>query len=376
MLHRRNNIERERSNYQSHLRHFLPIFVCFTFSQLLSSSFAFTPSSLGHHRKQFSIQQYIGYSPTIPSSSVIILQSSKHETYIKQQQQPLNNSTDYDPISPSTRQQSISEKKEQNIGPKHIAIICDGNSRWAKQFISSSLSNILDDSALTRFGHSKGASRVISTIQQLKLKHPNVNYVTMYGFSTENWTRSKQEIADLWNVFEDFSTIFHTWAMEHHVRVRILGDLSDDRLPDSLRQSLIKLQEDTTPTTINNMEDDDIPSLTFSLAINYGGRQDIINASRKMVNLISKGEMSMDDLDKNDVLEGFLSTSGIPDPDLVIRTGGEQRLSNFLIWNCAYSELYFTDTLWPDFDEDEMKAAIDWYINRDRRFGGRADQSR
>ena len=156
---------------------------------------------------------------------------------------------------------------------------------------------------------------MISTIQHLKLEHPIVDYVTMYGFSTENWTRSKQEIADLWNVFEGFSNNFRGWAMEHNVRVRILGDISDDRIPDSLRQSLIKLQEDTTPT-MNNMDEDDIPSLTFSLAINYGGRQDIINASRKMVNLISNGEMSMDDLDKNDVLEGFLSTSGIPDPGM------------------------------------------------------------
>ena len=142
-----NSIERERSNYHRHLRHFLSISII-TFSQLLSSSSAFTPSLA--YQKQFSIKQRIGCSHTIPSSSIIILQSSKHETYIKQ---PVNNSTEYD-LSSSTQQQSISEKKEQNRGPKHVAIICDGNSRWAKQSISS-LSNILDDSSITRFGHSK-----------------------------------------------------------------------------------------------------------------------------------------------------------------------------------------------------------------------------
>lgn len=295
----------------------------------------------------------------------------------------------------------VKEPLRQNIGPNHIAFICDGNSRWSKRKKTSSSNNnnniSSDDQqnfeinkndqnksySQSFWGHSKGASNVINLIKHIQQNHPSsINYVTMYAFSTENWSRGEKEIKDLWNVIETFSTRFYDWALRYNVRVKIIGDLNDDRIPSSLRDKLMKLEIDTYcafqryNAGSRNSIDSDNSGLTLSIAINYGGRKDIINASLKLAELISRGEIILsDDNESNDDVEtiftNLLSTSSIPDPDLIIRTGGEQRLSNFLIWNCAYSELYFSNVLWPDFDEKELDNAIEWYCSRERRFGGR-----
>ena len=177
---------------------------------------------------------------------------------------------------------------------------------------------------------------------------------------------------------ETFSTKFYDWALKYNIRVKVIGDLNDCRIPSSLREKMMKLEIDSHTSFQGKLSDDDIrddvDGLTLSIAINYGGRKDIIDASLKLAELLSRGEVVLSN-DNNDEIEStftnLLSTSSIPDPDLIIRTGGEQRLSNFLIWNCAYSELYFSDVLWPDFDEHELDMAIEWYQGRERRFGGR-----
>lgn len=184
---------------------------------------------------------------------------------------------------------------------------------------------------------------------------------TFYGFSTENWKRTPEEIRDILYVMEQTARKFYGRAIAEHVRVKILGDLEDPRIPDGLREILQKLEQDTF----------ELPStLTVCIAINYGGRQDILNASLKMAQAIADGELNADEVTEDD-FSSLLFTSDIPDPDLMIRTGGEKRLSNFLLWNCAYSELYFSPDLWPDFDEASIAEALEWYSTRSRRFGGR-----
>ena len=306
----------------------------------------------------------------------------------------------------SEQKEGDQQSKIQNC-PNHIAIICDGNSRWSRrnpnnmkeddhdqndtqlQFdhdqSNNNNSNNDNNYSSTFWGHSRGAFNVINLIKHIQKEYSSsVNYVTMYAFSTENWSRGDNEIKDLWNVIETFSNKFYHWALKHNIRVKIIGDLNDDRIPMSLRDRLMTLEidshrsfESSSTTSRNNSND----GLTLSIAINYGGRKDIINASLKLAELISRGEIILsnngnntendNDDDIESVFANLLSTSSIPDPDLIIRTGGEQRLSNFLIWNCAYSELYFSDVLWPDFNEVELDKAIHWYGCRERRFGGR-----
>ena len=246
--------------------------------------------------------------------------------------------------------------------PRHVAFICDGNSRWAtKRGLPASA------------GHAAGADRLLKCLQSLR--SVGVECCTMYGFSTENWKRPEKEIKDILMVVEETGKRFHRRAVEEGVRVRILGDLDDDRIPTSLRQTLRAL-EDATHTETSGVVDGsghDNDKLTVCLAINYGGRQDILQAARQLAESIASGDIDPDELTEDDVSDS-LYTSGIPDPDLVIRTGGDQRMSNFLLWNTAYTELYFTDTLWPDFDEACVLKAIDWYGTRNRRFGGRKDE--
>lgn len=237
----------------------------------------------------------------------------------------------------------------ENTIPRHVAFICDGNSRWA-------LARGLPASA----GHLAGADRLIDTLETLK--RSGVECCTFYGFSTENWKRSDAEIRDILYVMEQTARKFYDKAVKEHVRVKILGDLEDSRIPRGLQEILYKLERDTadfSPTT-----------LTVCIAINYGGRQDILNASVKLSQAIASGELKEDQVTEDD-FSSLLYTSDIPDPDLMIRTGGEKRLSNFLLWNCAYSELYFSQDLWPDFDEASILEALEWYSSRSRRFGGR-----
>ena len=242
--------------------------------------------------------------------------------------------------------------KHQSLGdntvPRHVAFICDGNSRWAQaRGLPASV------------GHLAGADRLIDCLQMLK--GTDIEYCTFYGFSTENWKRSPEEIRDIMFAMEQTARKFYDRAIEDNVRVRILGDLLDPRIPNSLRNILQKLERDTSELS---------STLTVCIALNYGGRQDILNASVKMAQAIASGELNAEEVTEDD-FSSFLYTSGIPDPDLMIRTGGEKRLSNFLLWNCAYSELYFSQDLWPDFDESSICEALEWYSLRSRRFGGR-----
>ena len=239
-------------------------------------------------------------------------------------------------------------EQSENIIPRHVAFICDGNSRWAQ-------ARGLPASA----GHYMGADQLISCLHTLK--RTGVEFCTFYGFSTENWKRSSKEIRDILFIMEQTARKFYDKAIQEGIRVKILGDLEDPRIPDGLRGILQKLENDTYRRD---------STLTVCLGINYGGRRDMINASISLAKAIASGELTADDVTEDD-FSSLLCTSGIPDPDLMIRTGGEKRLSNFLLFELCYSELYFSTALWPDFDDASILEALDWYSSRSRRFGGR-----
>ena len=242
--------------------------------------------------------------------------------------------------------------------PNHIAFVCDGNSRWAER-----------RGLPAAIGHATGADRVIDILQVLK--DTGVRVCTLYGFSTENWKRSEAEIKAILSVMESSAKQLSERAIRENVRVRILGDIEDDRLPESLVKTLVKLESDTKDSASHSTRGGEDLKLTVCIAVNYGGRQDIVRACREVVRLASTtGNISPQDVDE-ELVSSCLSTRRLPDPDLIVRTGGESRLSNFLLWNAAYAELYFTDTLWPEFGEKELKDALLWYGQRSRRFGGR-----
>jgi len=224
--------------------------------------------------------------------------------------------------------------------PNHIAIIMDGNGRWAKQ------------RDLPRFeGHRAGVENMRSVIEyfnQLQLK-----YLTLYGFSTENWNRPEEEITGLLNLLEEIIDKETLKLHRRGVRLRHLGQL--DRLPQNLQVAINRAAELTKNNT----------GMNLSFAFNYGGRTEIVDAVRR---LIAEG-IPPESVDEK-LFNSYLYTAGLPEVDLVIRTGGELRLSNFLIWQAAYSEYYFTKVLWPDFDSKEIDQALLSYSQRQRRFGG------
>ena len=230
--------------------------------------------------------------------------------------------------------------------PQHVAFVCDGNSRWAR-------ARHLPAAA----GHAAGADRLVKVLDGLTAA--GVSYATMYGFSTENWKRPASEINDILRVVEETARKFYNRAIQECVRVRILGDLTDERLPRSLVEVLQRLERDTAMAE----------GVTLCLAINYGGRRDIVNAAKCLAARLVDGSLDGDCTEET--FASLLSTAGIPDPDIMIRTSGESRLSNFLLWNLAYTELYFTDVLWPDFDEACLSDALSWYAQRRRRYGAR-----
>jgi undecaprenyl diphosphate synthase len=224
--------------------------------------------------------------------------------------------------------------------PTHIAIIMDGNGRWAER------------RGLPRFeGHLAGIKSVRSTVKCLN--QYQIKYVTLYGFSTENWERPRDEVINLFRLLEE---VADKEALEFHklgVKIRHLGRLED--LPKGLRQAINRAIELTKNNT----------GMTLSLAFNYGGRTEILDAVRAII-AESVSPQSINE----ELFNSYLYTAGLPDVDLIIRTGGELRISNFLIWQATYSEYYFTDVLWPDFDEKEIKKALLSYSRRQRRFGG------
>ena len=228
--------------------------------------------------------------------------------------------------------------------PKHIAIIMDGNGRWAK-------SKFLPRTA----GHKAGVETIRTVLRECKKL--NVKYVTLYAFSTENWKRPKLEVEALMNLLVTYLKNEVKVLHKENVKLTVIGDIK--KLPSQCVKELEKAMELTKDNTGCNL----------NLALNYGGRVDIKNALVDIVKNIKEGKINIEEIDE-ETIANHLSTKCIPDPDLVIRTSGEQRLSNFLLWEVAYAEFYFTDVHWPDFDEKELQKAIFTYQNRDRRFGG------
>ena len=227
--------------------------------------------------------------------------------------------------------------------PRHIAIIMDGNGRWAKE------------RGLPRVeGHRRGvdAVRKITRIAG----EGGLNYLTLYSFSSENWSRPESEINELFGLLRMFIRRHLAELHENNVRIRIIGD--EDGVPSDILKMIDEAQKLTNANT----------GLTLVIAFNYGARGEIASAMKKIAKSVADGELSVDDISAETVSQN-LHTSDIPDPDLIIRTSGEQRLSNFLLWQAAYSEFVFTDCKWPDFDEEAFYAAISEYCSRDRRFG-------
>ncbi len=228
--------------------------------------------------------------------------------------------------------------------PEHIAIILDGNGRWAKS------------KGMPRtYGHTIGAKNV-ETISRVAY-NMGVKYLTMYAFSTENWSRPDDEVSALMKLLSEYIKTCMRTAKKDNLRVRFIGDRS--RLDSSLQEAIIKLEEYSSQFT----------GLTLTIAINYGSRDEMIRATRQIAEEVEKGTMAPSAITE-EVFSSYLDTADIPDPDLMIRTSGEQRLSNYLLWQLAYAEFYFTPVPWPEFNEAELKKAIEEYNKRNRRFGG------
>ena len=227
--------------------------------------------------------------------------------------------------------------------PKHIAIIMDGNGRWAKKRLLPRIK-----------GHEQGSQSVISAIQSCKKFE--IQYLTLYAFSVENWSRPKDEISGLMNLLMRFVKKYEKELHDNKVRLRVLGRMED--LPKEVQAVLNKVIEDTSCYTEYNL----------NLALSYGGRTEIVTACKRISEQVLRGDLKTDDIDE-EIFANSLYLPDIPDPDLMIRTSGEMRISNFLLWQLSYSELYVTDVLWPDFREKEFYEALVEYNNRDRRFG-------
>ncbi len=228
--------------------------------------------------------------------------------------------------------------------PNHVAIILDGNGRWAKS-----------KGMPRNFGHTNGAKNV-ETISRAASKL-GIKYLTLYAFSTENWSRPEAEVSALMLLFEGYLKKCIKDAKENNMRIRFIGDM--DGYPKALKDIALKAVEESAI----------YDGFNLTIAINYGSRDEIVRAMKKMYSDIDAGKISRDDI-SDSTFSKYLDTADIPDPDLLIRTSGEQRLSNYLLWQLAYSEFYFTDVPWPEFDEEELKKAVSAYEKRDRRYGG------
>ncbi|WP_232360426.1 polyprenyl diphosphate synthase [Paraneptunicella aestuarii] len=227
--------------------------------------------------------------------------------------------------------------------PRHVAIIMDGNGRWAKQ-----------KGKLRTFGHKAGVESVRSSVRYCR-KH-NIESLTLFAFSSENWLRPVQEVSTL---MELFNLVLGSEVKKLHkndVRLRVIGDIS--RFDTKLVNKIMAAEELTKDNT----------SLTLNIAANYGGKWEMVNSCKNLIKSVKEGLIDIDAIDES-VFEQQTSLAGQPDVDLLIRTGGDQRISNFLLWHIAYAELYFTNTLWPDFDEDAFQLAIDEFQSRQRRYG-------
>ena len=234
---------------------------------------------------------------------------------------------------------------EEKIMPKHIAIIMDGNRRWAKE-------RGLDP----KLGHKEGADNL-----KRIAKYANkigIQYLTVYAFSTENWKRTKEEVGALMVLLQKYVEDFLNDTSKNNIRIKILGDIT--RLDEGLQKSIHKIVEATANCT----------GLTLNIAFNYGGRDEIVKAVKKIAKQVQDKEISIEDINE-DLVSNSLYTAGQPEPDLLIRPGGEQRISNYLLWQLAYTEFLFIPKYWPDFSEEDLDEAIQIFENRNRKFGGK-----
>ena len=228
--------------------------------------------------------------------------------------------------------------------PNHIAIILDGKGRWAKA------------KGMPRgYGHVKGCANLEQVCYDIK--DLGVKYLTVYAFSTENWKRSREEVDGLMKLFRSYLKKCIKISRDNKMKIKIIGDTS--AFAPDIQESIRKLEEFSK----------DYDELYFQIAMNYGSRDEITRGMRKMAQDVADGKVSPDQITE-DTIGSYLDTAGVPDPDLLIRTSGEQRLSNFLMWQLAYTEFYFTDVAWPDFHKAELVQAIEKYNQRDRRYGG------
>ena len=227
--------------------------------------------------------------------------------------------------------------------PQHVAIILDGNGRWAKK-----------KNMPRNYGHAQGSKNVERICEAAY--NMGIKYLTVYAFSTENWNRPADEVNALMKLLRNYMKTCLKTAEKNRMRVRVIGDKSG--LDDDIRNRIEELEKAS----------DKNDGLNFQIAINYGSRDEMLRAMRKMAEDVKEGKVLPEQID-GPLFESYLDTYGIPDPDLLIRTSGELRLSNYLLWQMAYTEFYFTDVLWPDFTKEELEKAILQYNNRDRRYG-------
>ncbi len=228
--------------------------------------------------------------------------------------------------------------------PQHVAIILDGNGRWAKS-----------KGMPRNYGHTVGAKNVETVCQAAN--ELGIKYLTLYAFSTENWNRPDAEVEALMKLLESYLKNCIKTADKNNMRIRVIGEVG--RLSEKFQNRIKELETASAKNT----------GLNLTIAINYGSRDEMLRAMKNMMSDHDAGKLSLDDIDEK-VFSSYLDTKDLPDPDLMIRTSGEQRLSNYLLWQLAYSEFYFTDVPWPDFHKKELELAVEAYNKRDRRFGG------
>ena len=220
--------------------------------------------------------------------------------------------------------------------PQHVAIILDGNGRWAKA-----------KGMPRNYGHAQGSKNVERICEEAW--RMGIKYLTVYAFSTENWNRPKDEVDALMKLLRNYMKTCLKTAAKNDMKVRVIGDI--EPLDEDIKKRISELE-----------------ALNFTIALNYGSRDEMTRAAKRMAQDCAAGKLDPETIDES-VFESYLDTHGIPDPDLMIRTSGEQRLSNYLLWQLAYSEFYFTDVPWPDFTKDELVKAVEEYNHRHRRFG-------
>lgn len=242
----------------------------------------------------------------------------------------------------------MSLKKEINYNkiPKHVAIIMDGNGRWAKQ-----------KGKERTYGHQAGADTVHTVAKEAAKM--GIKYLTLYTFSTENWNRPSDEVSDLMNLF--FNSIEEDTLIKNNIRLRLIGDIN--KLAKKIQDRLYDCVEHTSKNT----------GMYLVLAISYSSRWELTKAMKDIANEVVQGKLKPEQITK-ECISAHLNTNFMPDPDLLIRTGGEIRLSNYLLWQSAYTELYFCDTYWPDFKKEELEKAVYEYQSRERRFGKTSEQ--